>query len=178
MQIGALKVRKSVDKGSLSSSTSADTLTSYAFKLNDLPEYASYTNIFDQYRIVKIELVFLWTNLMAVSGATLNRSPPIYTAIDYDDNGTPSSIAVVLNYGNVRIHQQDKPFTVAFKPGVAEGLWNGTSFGSYGNRTSPWIDCASADVLHFGVKAALPSYNTISSLQVIANYTVEFRNIR
>ena len=170
--------RKAVDKSALTSSTSVDTLGSYAFKLTDLPEYASYTTIFDQYRITKIELMFVGVNQQALSAATLQRSPPIYTAIDYDDNGTPASIATVLNYANVRIHGPGSKFTIAWRPHVASGFYNGTNFSNYGNLTSPWIDAASSDVLHFGVKTAMPAYNFISSWQVIAAYTVEFRNVR
>lgn len=172
------RFRKSVDKSALSSSTSADTLQSYAFKLTDLPEYASYTTIFDQYRIVKIELTFIGTNQAPNAAATLQRTPCIYTAIDYDDNGTPASVATVLNYANVRIHAPGKTFTIAWRPHAAVGMYNGTNFSNYGNLTSPWIDAASSDVLHFGVKVAIPSYAFISAFQVIAAYTVEFRNVR
>lgn len=125
-------------------------------------------------------MFFLWTNLRAVAGTTLNRCPPLYTAVDYDDNGTPASMAVVLNYGNVKFHTPctDRMISVAFKPHASDGMYNGTNFTNYGNVASPWIDAASSDVLHFGVKVGMPSYNTISSLQVLIAQTVEFKNVR
>lgn len=104
----------------------------------------------------------------------------MYTAIDYDDNGTPSTMAIVLNYANVKYHPAgtDNPIHLSFAPGVADGLYNGTNFSNYGNRISPWIDAASSDVLHFGIKVGVPSYNTISTWQILFALTVEFKNIR
>lgn len=182
LQVKAFKVAKSVDKSALQSSTTVDTLSTYAFKLTDLPEYASYTTIFDQYRIDRIVLTFIPCTDLAIpgstTGGTLQRAPPIYTAVDYDDNGTPASVATVLNYANVRLHAPGRMFKVSFKPHVAVGLYNGTNFTNYGNNANQWIDAASSDVLHFGLKTAMPSNALITVWQVIATYYVSFKNVR
>lgn len=170
---------KNIDFGALSSSTSADTLGSYQFKLSDLPEVASYTGIFDQYRFRQVELMFMWTNQPVSATTTLVRSPPIYTSVDYDDNGTPASLATVLNYGNCRFHSHGKDFNVSFQPAsiaasfLAAGTWTGADV-----KTGQWHDCAFQTIVHYGLKYALPSYNQISALQVIARFTIDFRNVR
>jgi hypothetical protein len=178
MQTRSFTVRKLVDRSALTSSTSVDTLGSYAFRLTDLPEYASYTTIFDQYRFKRVELIFLPGTQPALPAATLQRAPSLYTAIDYDDNGTPASVATVLNYANCRLTPPGRKLVVSFKPHCAIGAYNGTNFSNYANSVNQWMDAASSDVYHYGVKTAMPSNNFISNWQVIAAYTIEFRNVR
>jgi hypothetical protein len=178
LQTKALTVVKSVDKGIVQSSTSANTYGSLQFLLSDLNEVASYTAIFDQYRIRSLSICFIPNTTAAVSNATISSfAPVIYTAVDYDDNGTPSSLATVLNYANVRYHASGSNFTITFKPHISIAGFTGT-FGGFVNEPAPWIDAASTNVQHYGLKYALPSASLISAWQCIARYTIDFRNIR
>jgi len=169
---------KTIDKGIIQSSTSANTYGSLQFLANDLPEISSYANIFDQYRITQILLQFLPTITAAVPSATAsNFAPVIYTAIDYDDNGTPSSLATVLNYSNTRFYSPGQRFKIAFRPHAAIAGYTGT-FGAFVNVPAPWIDAASLTTQHYGIKYAMPSASFVSSWQLIASYTIQFRNVR
>jgi hypothetical protein len=178
LQNQALTVVKSVDKGIIQSSVTVNSYGSLQFLLSDLNEVASYTAIFDQYRITSITLEFLPCSTAAVPNATASSFTPVmYTAIDYDDNGVPSSLATVLNYANVRYHQCGSRFKMTFKPHIAVAGYTGT-FGGYVNIPAPWIDAASTNVQHYGVKYAMPTALVYSSWQCIARYTCQFRNIR
>jgi hypothetical protein len=169
---------KTIDKGIIQSSTSANTYGSLQFLANDLPEISSYANIFDQYRLSQIVLQFLPVITAAVPSATAsNFAPVIYTAIDYDDNGVPTSIATVLNYFNIRFYSPGQRFKIAFRPHAAIAGFTGT-FGAYVNVPAPWIDCASLTAQHYGLKYAMPSASFVSSWQLIASYTISFRNVR
>jgi hypothetical protein len=168
---------KTVDGGVIQSSTSTATLGALIFELSDLPEVTSFTNLFDQYQFVKVDLKFIPMTQLAIPGTTLTINPAIYTSVDYDDSATPSTINTVLNYQNVRVHQAGRPFTISFCPHSAQAGYSGT-FVSFDNVARQWHDCGSTGVIHFGLKYAMPAYSNISAWQLLKTYTIRFKGCR
>lgn len=152
------------------------------WQLNSLDQYAAFTTLFDQYRIVEIEAEYrpMYTaNSVALGQAVL--VPLIYTAVDYDDSTAWTTLAQAREYQNASIHSTET-FTVKFKPHVAMAAYGGGVFTNFANAEGQWLDAASNAIPHYGIKTAVTAgSNAQTSLQqwnVSARLTVEFRNVR
>lgn len=173
-------VVKLVDKGAITSSTSVDTLGGFAFSLSDLNEVTSFTNLFDQYKIIKIQVELIPLTIPATMNATgAFYSTALLMAIDYDDSGTPASLQVVKNYQNVRIIPPgtQRVYKFAFEPHMALAAYSG-SFTSYANLKPRWIDASSTGVVHYGLKYGVATSAVQVQFQVLTRYVVQFRNVR
>ncbi len=153
----------------------------FNFQLAQLDQYTSYTAVFDQYRITKASVQFRPMYTAQPLTTTLTTFVPlIYTVVDYDDNNSPGTIAVMREYQNCNIHEYET-FTHEFVPHMALAAYSG-AFSSYANRAKQWIDCASATVQHYGLKCGVtPGFSGQTNLQiwnVSARLEVEFRNVR
>lgn len=144
--------------------------------LNNSVNYADFTAVFDQYRIVAVEVAFLpYVNTVSVLGALQGR---LFTAIDYDDVNAPGSANAVRAYNSCVITKPWESCMRTFVPHTAEAAYSG-AFTSFANKTNAWIDSASPGVKHYGVKYwAEPSTTTTSSWYVEVRLFVEFKNIR
>jgi len=158
------------------------TLGSYGFTISELDQFSSFSAIWDQYRITKIDVTFSpmyrGTPIQATNNVVI---PYIYVAVDYDDVSTPSSIATLREYQNCIVRNDEKSFTVSFKPSVALAAYSG-SFTSYANVSEQWLDMASSGVVHYGIKYAVdPGWSGQTNFQswnVNYRFWVEFKNVR
>jgi len=152
-----------------SATAGVPTFASSTFKLSDFVGSASLLAVFDQYRFDQIE-VWIESLTPNLTGAL----PYLTTAVDLDDANVPT------NAGQV----QDKMGAVSgfslgghyhrFKPHVAISVYSGT-FTSFGNAASQWIDNASPNVQHFGVKAAAVSSGTVVTYNITWRAVVSLR---
>jgi len=131
------------------------------FTLDSLAQYSDIQSICDRYQIVKVEVKF-WspaTSAQAVNAATagsLAAVPRVHYVVDYDDVTVPTVQQVKEKMGlRSGAISQGKTTTVAVYPRVAPLVQSagGTSF------TVPagpmFINTASANVQHFGLKGYL-----------------------
>lgn len=159
-----------------------DTLKANYFTLNDCDQVATFTALFDQYRITYIELTFRPNfNIAQMDQATTTYYGGIFTVIDDDDATAPASVAELRQFQSCEWHDSYKGFKMGFVPHIALAAYSGT-FASYGNRAKQWIDCNSPAVQHYGLKIAIPhgdaGQNSVQTWTVIAKYYLEFKNVR
>ena len=151
----------------------------YDFKLSYLPAYTDFTNLFDQYRIVKVKIEFI-PNLTG-NGAPGN--PGLYSifhmAVDHTDVGTPANTAEILQYDQHRTVQPFKPFSMTFKPAPSAQYFNTLTSSGYGPRAGAWIDGSSPAIAHYGLKYVWDC-NSATATQMVPFVTVwaEFREAR
>jgi hypothetical protein len=131
----------------LTTSTSAAVYTAYPFALNAAAAYAEYTSLFDQYRIDGIEAYV--EPFLAAQGTTVFGD--VALAVDLDDSSTPSSLNTVASKQGSIVCSGAAGIYQRWKPHVALAAYTG-SFGGYANVASPWIDCGSPAVQHYGLK--------------------------
>jgi hypothetical protein len=131
-------------------------------------DYTSLQAVFDQYKIVKIEVVFM-TNSTAIAASTAIGD--LYTVLDYDDSTALSSIGSVQAYSNCITSHPGQSQRRCFRPRVAVAAYSTGGFTQYKNEAAGWIDSASATVQHFGVKYAL-DVGTAGSLLI---YVIQVR---
>jgi hypothetical protein len=172
--------------------TSGVTVNSYdqalGIALNILPGYAEFTSLFDQYRIMMVEVTF-YSPYVTIQ-ATATPKLMLHTVNDYDDYTavTPTAMQEYETY-----QQRDlsfgKPIHFSFKPRVALAAYSG-AFTSYANQGNQWLDVASPAVQHYGLKYALEMVfstggrntnvlmNWATCVRTCVKYHLQFRTVR
>jgi len=131
---------------------------SLSFSLQQFANASGFTAVFDQYRCLQLQAVFLpLVPLANTSGAI------VYSVIDYDDANN-ITISQADAYASEMIVQAGTYFERVWTPHVADALYSGSAFSAYGNRTSPWIDSGSPNVQHYGLKIIATSVGSAINL--------------
>jgi hypothetical protein len=154
------QVLRAVDETTFGLSTTSVTVPVYAataITLNQFPNYASYTSLFDQYRC---DLIEVWIEPSVLMSSTV-KSTLMYSAIDLDDANNPSSLSQVSGHQSAICSEAGTSHYHKWKPHMAVAAYSGT-FTSYSNEPAGWIDCASPGVQHFGVKFATSSADGVA----------------
>lgn len=157
------------------SSTSVNTYGALSFKLNQWPEYASWTALFDKYRIESVELNFVASGVQE-NTANAQIAPSFATALDFDNDVTPTSYNEVIRRSRSTECVGTSSFVRHFKPRVARQIYNGVASTNY-EEAGPdvWLDCASAATPHYGLVYAMGTASSTSYLyRVDAKFTVTF----
>lgn len=151
-------------------STTVPVFASYIGTLSAFVDVAAYTNLFDQYRIDEMEL---WITPQAPQGTTTFAAQ--FYAVDLDDGNVPTSSADVIDKQSSVESSGPSGIYIKWQPHMAVALYSGT-FTSYGNEPAGWIDCASPNVQHYGVKAAFEPTPSSFRYIVHAKARVSFRS--
>lgn len=133
----------------------SDTKSAFSFTASALGNATNFANVFDQYRLDRIQMTFRPLNVATplTNTATAGFIPGlIYVCIDYDDATAPGTVDQIRQYQNTSSHLYDT-FTLDFKPHAAYTVGGSIS----GNVPSPWIDWATPAITHYGVKWAIPA---------------------
>jgi hypothetical protein len=166
---------RSVELGLITPSVTVETDGAYAFSLGSLPDYTEFTALFDTYRIISVRICFY--PLFTDTSATV-AYPPIHTVIDYDDNNT-LALNILNEYDSLQVVQTGQFFERTLTPRIALAAYSGvfTSFSQPPAKS--WIDCASPNVTHYGLKYAVAISGAANAVwQVTAHYSLEFRESR
>jgi len=155
----------------ISSSTSVDVGGSIVLALTSSPDASSWSTVVDSYRIMGCFVK--WVPLSS------SQTGIVHTAIDYDDGGVPSSEVYMLQYSTNKIAPANVFFEREFVPHVALAAYSG-SFTSYAQaRVGQWIDVASPNVQHYGLKYYIPSTPSVASTwKVVIDVHFQFKNAR
>jgi len=168
------------------SNNSAPQLGAFAFKLSDFPSYTEFTGLYDQFRIVHVDVQFLHlTNAVALTNsanAILLTCPRFITVLDYDNASSPANLDELRQYSNAVTVNADTSFYRSFTPATLVTEYIGVTSG-YSPAYGKWHDCTYATTPHYGLKYALDSTN-ITGQSSVFGYNVEvtlhleFRNSR
>jgi hypothetical protein len=150
------------------------------FSLSDLISSAEFTALFDQYKFDKVVIHILPTANTALM--TQSVSFPLVTAIDYDDSTAPTSEDYLLQYENNMITRSFDELHRTIVPRIALGAFqSGGLFNGYANAGNQWIDAASPNVNHYGLKLGINQAYTstgVASFNIYADYHISFRSLR
>lgn len=154
------KVVQTVDYGSISyvSTTTGATGGALVFTLNLLDDFSSYSGVFDTYRVDKIQWRFLpYRNFNNSTAADIGN---FNTVLDYDDNVVPTSANQLRQYDNHMLTPNYTALSRSCKPKPRQAYYQG-AFTAGGQPTAqPWLDIASPDIIHYGLKWLLEANNT------------------
>jgi len=160
--------------------TSGVNNTTY-FQLSNLDNSSSFENVWDQYRIDAIRMtVKPQNNAIGLVTNSTTSLVPLYCVIDYDNTSNLSSAAAAREYANCIVLEPGESFTRVFQPRVAAAVYSG-AFTSFANMEPPWIDCASPNVQHYGVKIFVPgataAQTLLQSWDVTYEYYISFKSV-
>lgn len=161
----------------LSGSSATSVKGGLFFQLSQFANASNLKSVFDQYRIVALDLRLRpRINCEINPGAT--STPPLYSVIDYDGAPTPVSLLELQQYGNVSQIQTYQSLRRVWSPHTAVAAYQG-AFTGYENHTSPWIDCAYDTVQHYGFRYWMDvnAVGNIAIWDVDVRAYVEFRNV-
>lgn len=146
----------------------------FSFRLSYLDQGASFSAIFDRFRITEVQMTFRplanATNILAPSTTII---PNLITVVDKDDGSTPTSLAQLREYNNAvpTIHETQ---VRTFRPG--------TIIGNAVSETA-WIDMANYNTAdYYGVKVAIEAgavaQTSLQAWSVTSRYTFECKHVR
>lgn len=125
------------------------------FAMSFVPDYQDFTNLFNEWKIHKVDVVIS-------SGAGDSYSsdasliPSLYHAIDYNDASTPTGLNTLKEYENCVETQLSAGHEVtrSFRPKPALNTYQGVT-PAYGlpDQDSVWLDTATPATLHYALKA-------------------------
>jgi hypothetical protein len=138
----------------------------FTFSLSDLPSYAEFTSLFDQYRLIQVVATF-----NANMGYNLQPNV-VFTAIDYDDN-TVINVPAIQQYDTCLAINTSR-FRRVINPRLAVAAYNGAFTGYANVSNKQWIDAASPNTQYYGLKVCVPAMFSGTTTTVIYNVTFQY----
>lgn len=168
-----VKMAKIVELSNIVSSTTAPVFRSLFFKFSDISDSTELGGIFDQYKFGKVSIRVVPNIKESISSTPiLGRN---YSVIDFDDANAFTSITDPLDYSNCRVHEPIDTMQVELVPHFAYSAFATGVFSSFANSAPRWIDCASPDVQHYGVKYAIGNTTTSITYTITCRYEIYLR---
>lgn len=131
------------------------------FTASDLPQFTTFSGLFDCYRInkvvVKLAPYITQYTQGGNSSANLAAQPQwLSTVIDYDDSSVATSESELLQYESFKDTRPHETHIRSLVPAVSMSAFktSGTTIG-YVQRYKQWIDAAYSDVEHYGIKGLI-----------------------
>ena len=148
----------------------------YNFSLNDLPNVTEFTSLFDMYKINAIKISFIpqmTENISATSANNPYANTRFFSAIDYNDSSTPTTIDELRQYSTCKYTPILKTHTrMIYKPKILDSS-------SY--SVSPWMSTASPSANYFGLKVGVePTQSTVTTsfeYKIEAKFYMSFKNV-
>ncbi len=171
-------IYSTVNKGVITSTSAAEGLYAFSFALSDVADYLSYVAVWDVYKIREIVITVVPLTL-ASAPATGPGYAFAYISPDFDDATTPANAVAMLSYASLAVLAPNDRYSFKFQPGVdiATTTSAAASINGVYNKKSPWLDCSSPSIPHYGVKAAVTQSTSTNLTQwnVFCRYTIDFK---
>jgi len=158
----------------VSTSTTVNQFFAFYTIFSYFDQYASWQAVFDQYRINLLEYTFI---PLSSNGYSTANAGVTVVVVDHDDATVLSTINGAMDYPMQQTVRSTDPFRVTFKPHVAEAAYTG-AFTGYANTVSPWLDIASANVQHYGVKTASVPTTAVLTYDLFVRANLSFKSVR
>jgi hypothetical protein len=152
-----------------SGTTGVTTVASRAFAVSDFSGAVALLGVFDQYRIDQIECWLENQNPNANA-----NTPELYSAVDLDDANAPAGLQAIQDHQGAIVSGGYAGHYHKWAPHVAVAVYSG-AFTSFSNSPSAWIDSASPNVQHYGLKMAVVSTGASQQFNLVARAVISFR---
>jgi hypothetical protein len=141
-------------------------------------QFSSFAAVFDQYRIKTIEVWLTTQNYPSVSNYSNIQYGKFLSVIDYDNASGAFVATDLLAYQNVLVTNGADGHYRKWVPHIAQAAYtSAVAFSGFSNVTSPWIDCASSTVEHFGIKAGSDTVLVAGVVNMLVRVHTQYRNI-
>jgi len=145
-------------------------LGAFTFSLDALPSYTDFTNLFDMYRITRIEVCFQPEYTELTDAALVSNAVNCYfnTAIDLVDASPPVNVDDLLQY-------QQLESTSITKQHVRK--WNPTILMGGNIPCSCWLPTSNPSESHYALKYAIPPTGVAMTFRSRVRVHLEFANV-
>jgi len=170
--------RSSYDGSDQKQTPGSDLTGGLYFVFSNISGYSNFATVFDQYRLRAVS-VTLSPRAIPVSSPT-DIQPRLWTCFDYDDANAINR-AMIEQYDSCVLSPPGTGVTRTIVPRMAVAAYSG-SFTSYANVADMWLDIASPNVQHYGVKFVIEAgvAGQTNLVMYALSYTAfwEFRSTR
>ena len=166
-----------------SPASGADRFTVLNFRLNQLPNFTEFQQLYDQYKIcgVKVEVIPQFDTTTQTGTGTTPTAQHImsqnWNVIDYDDTVTPTSINDLLQYQNCKRCPSNRVMKRFLKPKFSDQIFASGAFAGY-RPVKGFIDCTYDNVEHYGMKFCFGNNNLTLTYALKLTYYLAFKNVR
>ncbi len=159
---------------SVGASAIVDTIN---FQISDIPQVATFTGLFDQYRIKQVVVIFRTVGTQTYWGNSSGDVPVITTAIDYNDNGGSVQAA---DYQTAVTNPFTTSFCRVFSPRTSVPVYNGVTSAYMMGSKDAWLDTTYPSIPHYQlvVNSNTTSIDNQFVYVVDVMYSLEFANVR
>lgn len=156
----------------MTSSATVPVYGSAQFVLANVGNSSSYTDLFDQYRIVLIEALIepVISETITPSGDTGEW----VSVVDIDDATQPNNYNDLTNYTTAVQTRGYSSHYHRWVPTIALAAYSGT-FTSYASAENQWLDAASPNVAHYAIKAGTGVAIVPQAYILTCRFHLEFR---
>lgn len=170
---------KRVVKSTLPITYNANTTFSYIVKLNDLPDYSDFTNLFDQYKIsgVKIEIIPRGNE----SSLSSSQSTQVMSVIDRNGLANPFTENQLLQYQSLRKTPLFRRHVRYYKPAVLTPALDYNATNPFPlSKVNQWISTENPDVDHYGLYGFVPDpgFEANITMDVYTTFYIALRAIK
>jgi len=183
---GYLKTRQKVWSQQTIPAGVSDFPINFVFKLSDITQSLEFTRLFDSYRInnITIQCMPLTNVSIQVPG---NPAYKLLWAVDLDDDNVPT-LPTMMNRSNLHVRTvsagggNPQQFFMKCRPRYLTEIYKSAIATGYGQGArKQWLDCADADIPHYGIKLLFDT-NPVLGLPVVwqffVTYDIEFKSLR
>lgn len=154
------------------------------FRLADCPNAAEFTALFDMYKIHHVTVHFLPRFTEGLIGSATGVAPNtcrIWSVLDYDSAAAPADAITMQQYSTCKLQNFWRPSKRTVYPRINDIIHTtggGTTTGT--PIASPWVDCATTTVEHYGMTVGCAEGTTgaLQQWQFEAEYYLLFKNSR
>lgn len=181
---GYLKVKQKVAVQINVPAGAPETGRAFVFRLSDLLQATEFTRLFDSYRLNGVKVTM---SPLTNSALTANPSYKLMTAIDLDDDATPT-VNGLLQRSNVKIKtvtsggNNPQVFSRFLRPRYLTQLYETSTSTGYGQGArKQWLDTADPSIPHYGLKVVWDTDPVLASdilWQFYFTYYIEFKSLR
>lgn len=176
--------------------TTAESYVNYGYILrySDIPNYAEYANIYEQYKICGVKIDVKYMSSTEYFGGVLTTGDQALNGInlllwpEFDDNVVVADSYIGWRYvfeaGRAKIHRypnvKSNGQSLYIKPGVLVDVFQTGATDQYARCIkSPWLKTGSPNIAHYGFRIMVNASPTIAPIEhkfrLFATYYVKFR---
>lgn len=150
------RIKRHVDLGSITLSTSAITTGGFSFQLSDVPSYTELQAMFDLYKIEAVEVSF-FTNYVHILGGVV--APCRYcTVVDQNSSNGFGTFNDAREFETAHVDLVVNPDTRKIVPTFLTAMENDSAATVYGGASRGWLNTAVANVPHYGYRYVFEAF--------------------
>lgn len=148
-------------------------------EIQDLPNYATYLNLFDRYLIRRVKATFKWVDTNDSSSTQLAnyRTPQIYMRYNYDSNAANGNQAPDLYQAKRFVMTpQQQMVSYSWVPKTVSPVYLSAVSTGYKENPPQWIDGSYTSVPHYGLSYYIDYIPADTQIIIDLELSVSFKN--